>query len=198
VAPGLENRYLTAVGIRCADHVTSLYPQKLALTSPTGGGHSVGIVCSRTKATEFDPNNSLHIQYFHSELLVDIFSVVWCVLKHCFASNMQFFRTNNCLINSNIYFIDSVGMCRMQRFLAVLRGFFHSTLSFHLYPPTCLLASLISSFHLFHGLPLCVFFFPDSYTVIYFLRILFSCILCTCLYQCNLFNLIVSVIVTFF
>jgi hypothetical protein len=31
------------VGIRCADHVTPLYPQKLALTSPTGGGRSVGI-----------------------------------------------------------------------------------------------------------------------------------------------------------
>jgi len=33
--------------------VTPLYPQKLALTSPTGGGRSVGIVHSRTKATEF-------------------------------------------------------------------------------------------------------------------------------------------------
>jgi hypothetical protein len=44
---------LTAVGISCADHVTPLYPQKLALTSPTGGGRSVGIVHSRTKATEF-------------------------------------------------------------------------------------------------------------------------------------------------
>ena len=44
---------LTAVGTRCADHVTPLYPQKLALTSPTGGGCSVGIVRSRTKATEF-------------------------------------------------------------------------------------------------------------------------------------------------
>ena len=42
-----------AVGTRCADHVTPLYPQKLALTSPTGGGRSVGIVRSRTKATEF-------------------------------------------------------------------------------------------------------------------------------------------------
>jgi hypothetical protein len=41
------------VGIRCADHVTLLYPQKLALTSPTGGGRSVGIVRSRTQATEF-------------------------------------------------------------------------------------------------------------------------------------------------
>jgi len=41
------------VGTRCADHVTPLYPQKLALTSPAGGGRSVGIVRPRTKATEF-------------------------------------------------------------------------------------------------------------------------------------------------
>ena len=40
------------MGIRYADHVTPLYPQKLALTSPTGGGRSIGIVRSRTKATE--------------------------------------------------------------------------------------------------------------------------------------------------
>jgi len=33
--------------------VTPLYRQKLALTSPTGGGRSVGIVRSRTKAMEF-------------------------------------------------------------------------------------------------------------------------------------------------
>jgi len=41
------------VGTRCADHVTPLYLQKLALTSLTGGGRSVGIVRVRTKATEF-------------------------------------------------------------------------------------------------------------------------------------------------
>ena len=41
------------MGTHCADHVTPFYPQKLAITSPTGGGRSVGIVCSRTKATEF-------------------------------------------------------------------------------------------------------------------------------------------------
>jgi hypothetical protein len=41
------------MGTHCADQVTPLYPQKLALTSPTGGGRSVGIVRSRTKATEF-------------------------------------------------------------------------------------------------------------------------------------------------
>jgi hypothetical protein len=33
--------------------VTPLYPQKLALTLPTGGGRSVGMVRSRTKATGF-------------------------------------------------------------------------------------------------------------------------------------------------
>ena len=41
------------MGTRCANHVTPLYPQKLVLTSPTGGGRSVSMVRSRTKATEF-------------------------------------------------------------------------------------------------------------------------------------------------
>jgi hypothetical protein len=40
------------VVIRCANHVTALYPQKLELTSPTGGGRSVCMVRSRTKATK--------------------------------------------------------------------------------------------------------------------------------------------------
>jgi hypothetical protein len=31
----------------------NLYPQKFAITSPTNGGRSVGIVRSRTQATEF-------------------------------------------------------------------------------------------------------------------------------------------------
>jgi hypothetical protein len=43
---------ITVVRICRADHATSLYPQKLALTSPTSGGHSVGIVRSRTKPME--------------------------------------------------------------------------------------------------------------------------------------------------
>ena len=41
------------MGIRCSDHVTPLYKQKLALTSPNGGGLSVDIVRLRTKAKEF-------------------------------------------------------------------------------------------------------------------------------------------------
>jgi hypothetical protein len=49
--PGLENREY-GLGIHHADHATPLYPQKLALTSPTSGDPSVGIVRSRTNATE--------------------------------------------------------------------------------------------------------------------------------------------------
>jgi hypothetical protein len=44
---------LMAVGIRCAEPRDILYPLNLALTSPTSGGSSVGIVRLRTKATEF-------------------------------------------------------------------------------------------------------------------------------------------------
>jgi hypothetical protein len=35
-----------------ADYATPFYPQKLTLTSPTIGGRSIGIVRSRTQATE--------------------------------------------------------------------------------------------------------------------------------------------------
>jgi hypothetical protein len=48
--PGLEN---TTVGIRHSDYTTPFYPQKLAPTSPTSGGRSVGIVRSRTQVTKF-------------------------------------------------------------------------------------------------------------------------------------------------
>jgi hypothetical protein len=43
---------ITAVGICHANHVTPLYQLKSTLTSPTGGGHSVSIVHSRTQAME--------------------------------------------------------------------------------------------------------------------------------------------------
>ena len=53
-------------------------------------------------------------------------------------------------------FIHSIGMCRMRRFLAVLRGFFHSSLlynfSCHPSAPTIRPSSLTSSCHLFLGL----------------------------------------------
>jgi hypothetical protein len=49
---GLGNReYGSGDPLRCSRY--TLYPQKLALTSQTSGGLSVGIVRSRTQVTEF-------------------------------------------------------------------------------------------------------------------------------------------------
>jgi hypothetical protein len=47
----------TVVGIRCADHSTPSVHKKLALTSPTSGGRSAGIVRSRTKVMDFFYSN---------------------------------------------------------------------------------------------------------------------------------------------
>jgi hypothetical protein len=71
-APVLEAEN-TAVGIRHADHVAPLYPQKLPLTSPTGGGCSVGIVHSRTQVTEFLAIKVKFI-YFFSTILLTLLS----------------------------------------------------------------------------------------------------------------------------
>jgi hypothetical protein len=43
----------TALGIRHANHVAPSVRKKLAFTSPTSGGRSVGIVGSRTQTMEF-------------------------------------------------------------------------------------------------------------------------------------------------
>jgi hypothetical protein len=60
----------------------SLYPQNLILTSPISGGRSVGIVLSRTQATEFyGVSNSvtffgmIHLEYFSEGCLGR--SVLW-------------------------------------------------------------------------------------------------------------------------
>jgi hypothetical protein len=49
---GLENLQYCRRDPMCWSRKT-LYPQKLALTSPTSGGRSVGIIRSRTRTTEF-------------------------------------------------------------------------------------------------------------------------------------------------
>jgi hypothetical protein len=43
VAAPVYKTEITVVGVRRADHARPLYPQKLALTSPTSDGRSVGI-----------------------------------------------------------------------------------------------------------------------------------------------------------
>jgi hypothetical protein len=51
-----------------------------------------------------DPSNNLYIEYFNSELSVETFSLLWCVPVHCVASNVQFFKPNDQLVNSYIAF----------------------------------------------------------------------------------------------
>jgi hypothetical protein len=66
-----------AVGTCCAAHTTSLYPQKLALTSPTSGDSSFGIVRLQTKATEFALLFEVLILQISCVLIKNVFS------KHC-------------------------------------------------------------------------------------------------------------------
>jgi hypothetical protein len=59
----------TAVGIRCADHATPIIRKKVALTSPTSGGRSVGTVRLRTKNHGFFLNGSV-ILHCNLEILI--------------------------------------------------------------------------------------------------------------------------------
>jgi hypothetical protein len=51
----------TAVGIRRADHVAPSISKKLAITSPTNGGRSVGVVRSRTQTMEFSLRRQIYL-----------------------------------------------------------------------------------------------------------------------------------------
>ena len=109
-----------------------------------------------------------------------------------------YFRKVLCT-SSFLCFIHSIGVYKMRRFLTVLRSLFHSSLfctfSCHPSSPTILPSSLTSSCHLFIGLPLSRVVPKFLYNTLW--EILFSSILCTFPNQCNLFNLIVSIIVGF-
>jgi len=102
-----------------------------------------------------------------------------------------YYKINNSFILS---FIHSIGMCRMRRFLAVLRRFICSSLlctfSCQISPPTILQSSLTSSCHLYLGLPLNLVVPKFIYNTLF--GILFPSILCTCPNQLSLFYLIVS------
>jgi len=84
--------------------------------------------------------------------------------------------------------IHSIGMCRMRRFLAVPRSFFHSsllyTLSFHpvLHLPSLHLAIYFLVF-------LSALLLPNSYIILFFGNSIFFYSQNTCPNQRNLFNL---------
>jgi len=103
------------------------------------------------------------------------------------------------LTANKAHFIHSIAMCRMQRFLAILRSFFNSSLlctfSCHASPPTIHPSSLTSYYHLFLGPPLSLVVPKFIYNTL--LGILFPSILCTCPNQRNLLILTVSIIVGF-
>jgi hypothetical protein len=74
-------------------------------------------------------------------------------------------------INQDIYsFIQSTGMCRMRRFLADLRRFFHSsmlrTFSCHPSPPT-ILPSYLTSSYIYFLVYLSIVLFPNSYITLF-------------------------------
>jgi hypothetical protein len=82
---------ISAVGIHHADHVAPSIRQKLALTSPTSGCRSVGIVRSRTQATEL---LLLVLQAFYWALAVFsfIFFILYTVVRTPWAGDQSVLR----------------------------------------------------------------------------------------------------------
>ena len=125
-----------------------------------------------------------------------LFIIFQLLILNTFSTrNFKTILPRNSVVKMKLFihsFIHSVGMCRIRRYLAVLRSFFHSSLlctfSCHPSAPTILPSSLTPSCHLFLGLPLNLLVPKSIYNT--FLGILFSSILCTCPNKCNLFNLI--------
>jgi hypothetical protein len=92
----------------------------------------------------------------------------WCAnIGSCKLGRLEYINVCVCIMwlfwlwgwDSFIHsFIHYTGTCRMRRFLAIHRSFFHSSLlytfSCHSSPQTILSSSLTSSCHLFLGLPL--------------------------------------------
>jgi hypothetical protein len=66
----------TARGIRHSDHVAPSIRKKLALTLPINSGRSIGIVRSRTQATEFLLREFIAIRMNYVNVLL-IFTQLW-------------------------------------------------------------------------------------------------------------------------
>jgi hypothetical protein len=83
---GLESREYSHRDLSHSPHDT-LCPQKLALTSLTSGGLSVGIVFSRTQATEF----SLWVTCLVPSIIIILQHITWLVLSRW---NLPSWRVN--------------------------------------------------------------------------------------------------------
>jgi hypothetical protein len=86
------------LGICRADHATPFYPLKLALTSPTSGCRSVGVVRTRTKATElvrqrYNCSNRLSVWKFGARN--GISNVVWSIKRYAKTSIIRLIKRRN-------------------------------------------------------------------------------------------------------
>jgi hypothetical protein len=84
VAAPVKKTELTTGGIRCADHATPFIRKKLALTSPTSGGRSVGIVRLRTKSLSVCSSHMLtHITLCPVSYTVILQNAIFHVIHVC-------------------------------------------------------------------------------------------------------------------
>jgi hypothetical protein len=83
------------MGKRCTYHATPVFPLNVALTSPTNGGRSVGIVRLRTKATE---------------LLLYVFLVQFSFLAFPSQRYMHF-SFLRCILRAQPIFIELIILC---------------------------------------------------------------------------------------
>jgi hypothetical protein len=81
----------------------TLHPQNLAVTSPTSGGRSVGIVRSRTKATEFIFSLVRKLSQFYTLRLL---TYIWRT-SELVKRDIRIIRTFNKIIKSNKIVINT-------------------------------------------------------------------------------------------
>jgi hypothetical protein len=106
------------VGIRRADLMAPSF-RKLALTSPTSGGRSVGIVLSRTQATEFSFSSCVR-----KETHVTIVNTIWPhvegeILRSCPSCSLATRMTLTAL--SREQSVESVRREEISHFMAIPR-----------------------------------------------------------------------------
>jgi len=104
--------------------VTPLYPQKLALTSPTSGGRSVGIVRSRTKATEVffmvlarvSAFRSVYFSWVYSFFFSFLFNTLIPPTLDGLISNSQLIVMSRSSTKQAAFHITFVGVIRIIQF----------------------------------------------------------------------------------
>jgi hypothetical protein len=101
----------------------TLYPQKLALSSPTSGGRSVGIVRSRTQATKYFFRKNITVLPNH--LLLDtciyiyIYIYIWVCVCVCVCVRERERESPHCTNTAFLYIWSMVRICS-QNYILIL------------------------------------------------------------------------------